>query len=60
MNLPYGQILTIVFEWMASISFTPDLDAEIWMKVDEKERLKCFPKHRGKVTTNFELGFVLQ
>ena len=50
----------MVFDWIESISLTPDLNTETWIKIEEKERLKCFPKHRGKVSGNFELGFVLQ
>ena len=59
LNVEYGPIIALIFEIIESISFTPELKPDSIIQIDEKERLRVFPKTRGKMAEAVELGFVL-
>jgi hypothetical protein len=55
----YGAIIGIIFDIVDSISLTPELKPGSIIQIEEKERLRVFPKTRGKMNEYFDLGFVL-
>ena len=49
----YGAIIALIFEIVDKISLTPELKFDSIIQVEEKERLRVFPKTRGKMNEYF-------
>jgi hypothetical protein len=58
-NIGYGPLVSKVFDILDKIQVSPDVESDTFMQAKERSLIKIFNQNLGKMSENFEDGFIL-
>ena len=58
-NVGYGPLVSKLFDILDMIQISPDVESDTFMQAKERSLIKIFNKNFGKMSENFEDGFIL-